>query len=284
MVKIEQNIYDFIGNINPVLRAEMGDRKFYVVGGIVTSILLDNETVIDEENKTTVARSNINLSNYRSDGSKRDLDIVFLDKLVPKERKHLKKVIATAIDNRLVPSVFDLKDYKENRNHVKANLLDWLSKRTIDENGIIRYELFPLSQEVCQESFDQWFFKVANSDSKTPMLHPVGHVLAYKTRSIYGVKHKDQAKVSDMFDKIINLSPNFKYEAESGIFKDWRHFAELIETLNREHSSENSVKLVDFLAFRLKSRILSSLESNPKIVTLSYSNFINRILETIIHS
>src|SRR5690606_3049871 len=64
----------------------------------------------------------------------------------------------------------------------KKAMKEWISRRTIDEAGQIRYELFPLGQEVQPESFEPWQL-VANEGTVLNVLNPAGHMLAYMMRS-----------------------------------------------------------------------------------------------------
>ena len=284
MKKQEVNVYSVIGRANLELARELNDTNYYIVGGVVSNLLADRETTYDFTNRIVTPRPNIELSNYRNDGTLRDLDILILSPLSSNHLKYLEKVVFQAVDGLLVPSIFGLKEHEENRNRVKANLLDWVSRRTIDENGVLRYELFPISQEVSRKSFDPWYFQTKFNSKLTPMLHPVGHLSAYYIRSISGLRSRDQQKVELMHQNILSNAPELFNNLDEVGLLEWFNFSENIKEMIESSIKPGEIKTLDYASFKTKSRLLNFIESNPRMVTLSYNKFISKILNSIMRS
>ena len=284
MKKQEVNVYSVLGNANQELARELRDTNYYIVGGVVSNILADSETSYDLAHRLVQPRPNLELSNYRTDGTIRDLDILILSPLSSSHLKYLEKVVLESVEGLLIPSVFALKEHEQKRNALKANLLDWVSRRTIDENGVLRYELFPLSQEVSRESYEPWHFQTKNSLRPVPILHPVAHLAAYRIRSISGLRAKDKQKVELMELNIKNNAPElFENLDETGLI-EWFRFSESIKNMIESDTKFGSKDTLDEFIFKSKSKLLNFVESNPKMVTLSYNKFISKILNSIMRS
>ncbi len=284
MKKQEVNVYSVIGDVDKELRRELTDTDYFIVGGVVSNILADNRTVYDVPNRLVLPDRSLELSNYRDDGSLRDIDVLILKKISTNHLKYIEKVVLESIDGLLVPSVFGLNEYNPNRNRFKANLLDWVSKRTIDENGVLSYELFPLSQRVDRKSYEPWHFQTKPSQPMLPMLHPVGHLTAYSIRSISGLRPKDQQKVDRMRQNLYDAAPELFENLEESGLSGWLEFSDSLKELIESPRPIKGIKHGDFIAFKAKSKLLNFVESNPRMVTLSYNKFIAKLLNLIIHS
>ncbi len=266
--------YDVLGELDNVMRAQLGpDREYYVLGGIATGALTHESTVIDDQSQAIVAAKESGSALVRENGTRRDIDILVGDILPRKEAKRIKAEVSGAIDKTLVVSVFGMDRHQGDLSpaeRLQRNALAWTSRRTIDRDGILRYELFPLQRVVDPDSYKPWQLQIPDG-KHIQVFHPAGHMLAYMLRSVSGIRDKDADKLSAMQERI---TPLFREEINDGPFRSWIDFAGDIHGLlhkGREAAVRvrSDAQLVDLDVFRLKGRVLGRLESYQKMVDLA---------------
>jgi len=266
--------YDVLGELDDVMRAQLGpDREYYVLGGIATGALTHESTTIDDQSQAIVAAKESGSTLVRKNGTRRDIDILIGDVLSNDEAKRVKAEVSGAIDEALVVSIFRFGEHQDSSvkaERPKRTLLDWNSRRTIDRNGVLRYELFPLQRVVDPESYDPWQLQLPGG-KHIQVLHPAGHMLAYAVRSVSGIKDKDVEKFSMMQQR---LMPLYQEEINDGPFRAWLEFASDIHgVLNRGSEAaaliRSDAELADLDIFRAKGRVLGRLGSYQKIVKLA---------------
>ena len=284
MKKPEINVFATLNNVNRELQRELKNTQYYVVGGIPTEVLKDSRTEFKAEDRLIIPDPNIELSNYRPNGTLRDIDILVLSRLSKSHLKYLGKVVSESTKGALIPSVFGLHQHHEQQSRLKSGLLNWVSKRTIDQSGVLRYELFPLSGQVDSRSYEPWQLILEKDRFQTPILNPVAHLAAYNIRSIGGLRPKDMAKVQAMRENINQKAPGLIEDSlELGI-GDWFDFSKQLNDMIKSSSAPDGISNVDFKVFKMKSNLLRRLESNPKIVKISYNKALSRVIELIVHS
>jgi hypothetical protein len=268
--------YDVLGELDNVMHAQLGpNREYYVLGGIVTDALTNGGTIIDSQSQTILAAKESGSTLTRDNGSRRDIDILVGDTLSRDEAKRIKAEVSGAIDEELVVSISRLDEHKGSfakTERPKRTFLDWNSRRTIDQNGILRYELFPLQRVVDPASYDPWKLQLPDGKQHIQVLHPAGHMLAYAVRSISGIRGKDTKKFSDMQER---LMPLFREEIHEGPFRAWLDFAGDIHGLLHQGREATTVWVrsdaepADLAFFRAKGKVLGRLESYQEIVDLA---------------
>ena len=149
----------------------------------------------------------------------------------------------------------------------------WTSERTLDDDGTLRYELYPLQQEVPRESYSPWILQLPNGH-EVFILNPAAHMLAYYMRSISGLRNKDREKVEEMRQKIFS-DPIFREQIQDGPLQSWQRFANDIHRLGDQPIDHESVptapiaSLHDLGVFRKKSECLRFIEASPAMVKLA---------------
>ncbi|HTB48926.1 MAG TPA: hypothetical protein VK712_02490 [Verrucomicrobiae bacterium] len=267
--------YDVLGELDSVMRSQLNPgREYYVLGGIATGALVHAETVIDVESGTVVAAQDSGSSLVRPNGTRRDIDILVGDILSRAEAERIKDEVAGAVDDKLKVSISSFDGHSEQlaASRLAQTIKAWTSKRTVDTEGRLRYDLFPLQRVVEPESYEPWQLELPNH-SQVQMFHPAGHALAYSFRSISGIRHKDAEKYAVMQARVTEL---FSDEIHDGCFCGWADFAGDIQTVLNygalcmpEVATYRDARPLDLDAFRLKGLGLAFFESQEKIVELA---------------
>ncbi len=278
-VEAERNCYDAIRNIDAAIRGSLNPGQDYaIVGGTATGAYMEGSTAHDLVSRVSFAAHETGPSILRPEnGTARDIDILIIGGELPEEQaKDILEVVGHEVPE-LEISVFGLRRHQDqltNYDRLKRTASNWLSERTIDENGVLRYELYPLSKEIDSESLKPWKVVVGESVIFNA-LHPAGHTLAYLTRSISGVRYKDAEKLARLVDAVMAV-PEFKSEITEGAFRGWYDFALAVWDI-RDGKEVNPNMLdpqageADLAIFRAKSRLLKKLEQNPMLVKFAQS-------------
>lgn len=274
VIALQQNCYDIIGDIEPVMREVIPeDVPYFVMGGMAAKPLTEAATEYESSRRVIIPADTPHISQFRDNGTKRDIDLLALtaDQTILDAGK---EALNDHIRGQLEVSVFGLKDHEQHTRSPKVRLLaDFLSERTIDDQGVVRYVLGTIEQEVQPESLDPWQVALPNG-VKLPVMHPLAQVLAYQTRSISGRRYKDRAKLAEMET---NILPQFKNELEAdGLFAEWQQFAATIEAMKLGVVGDTKVEQ---LVYQAKARGLAFVEKFERIVDFAQSE---RVQETIL--
>ena len=281
--------YDVIEDVDEVLREILRpDQQYFVLGGIASGAILHPDSVFDHQTTTLVAAEDSSQPLYRdTNGSLRDFDFLVLDTLEQEQAAEAKLAVEEATGNELVVSLFTLTPERQDVVRNQMRKVAWTSKRTVDQTGRLGYELFPLFQEVSHESYDPWRLQLP-SGAVLPMLNPAAHVLAYRMRSISGLRYKDSTKVEAM-ERAVARDQIFVEQVEDGELKTWKAFAEGINLLGEVDLSKISLAAIaswrpSAATFIARSRILRKLESNERLIKMAQEGVIQELLKPFVGS
>lgn len=291
MKREEFSCYEVIADVDQAMKESMPEgRRYFVLGGIATGALKHDHTYIDTFTKRVYATSESAESTIRDNGTCRDIDILVDGNISKDAGKKIKSCVEEATECKLEVSVFGFEERAPAASAVerlKKRVLSMTSKRTIDESGILRYELFPLEQEVNEESFEQWRLQTPYGD--VGMLNPAAHVLAYRMRSITGLRPKDAEKYNQMHRRVF-LNPEFIEQVQDGKYRPWRDFADAITLYGNGELpvidpkiSEHAGKYENEI-YKARAKALSLFERQSFFVNIAQNPLIQKILNPFIGS
>lgn len=284
-----EKCYSHLTELDSAMRDALGpDGVYFLLGGPVTGAIGCDASTIDPVGRCIIATAESDLPVRRADGSTRDVDI-----LVPQVMSHdvgrrIRDTVADAIGGGLLVSVFGCQTYVPHLSAVdrlRLSASSWVSRRTIDGTGQHRYELYPLVQPVQAGTYDPWRLWLPGTAERqaVSILHPVGHMLAYRMRSIGGARPKDAEKYQKMQRRLL---PAFLDEIQDGPFKQWREFGDNISKLAALGSVAEGLRpetnLADRIAFAIKSKLSSAGEANPRVVSFFQTDRIQEMLKRLI--
>ncbi len=279
--------FDVLQDLDTFMRDQLPDGEpYYVLGGIPSKALCDPDTWIDTDKHQVLASEQSDPSIFRDKGSRRDVDI-FLGGVHEKIFNYqVKNAVSKLIGKQLKVSVssFSARETTETNGQFRFGLMDWIADRTIDEDGVYRYELHPLEVAVDPSSYEPWEL-VTPQGSALSIFHPIGHVLAYRMRSVSGLRHKDREKVPEMEENVFE-SPELGKEMEDGIFREWKLFADAMAALRsgrfwNPDLKREGINIFDPVAFWAKSHILSGLEHFDVVVDLAQRGSPEKVLDKL---
>lgn len=284
------NCYHALEGLNEAISSQLDhDQRYVVVGGVVTGAIKHEGTTFHHAGSRLMPTSMKSAEPViRDNGTVRDVDVVVLDRLSEEQglavKAAMKSSIIKAVGQEMVVSVFGFDERQEmtRERRVQAAMKAWTSKRTVDEYGVHRYELYPIEKVVSPESYQSWDMLTPNG-ATVPVLNPLGHMLAYRMRSISGLRTKDAEKVSEMKDRIMG-EEEFVQGLGEGPFVDWAEFADGLEALREDRFRDYALltregaKLSEIVAANTKSRGLAWIEGNKKIVDFAQKDWMQKIL------
>lgn len=289
MAQRSETCYGSLTELDSAMRHALGsDGVYFLLGGPVTGAIGCDASTIDPVGRCVIATAESDLPVRRADGSTRDVDI-----LVPQVMSHdvgrrIRDTVADATGGALLISVFGCQRYVPHlsfADRLRLSASSWVSVRTIDDAGQHRYELYPLEQPVQACSYDPWRLWLPGTAERQAIsiLHPAGHMLAYRMRSIGGARPKDAEKYQKMQRRLL---PAFLDEIQDGPFKQWREFGDNIATLAAFGSLAEGLRpgtnLADRVAFAIKSKLSSAAEANPRVVSFFLNDRVQDILKRLI--
>lgn len=271
---------DVIGELDTTMRAilEPG-QTYYVLGGIPSSAIRHPKTEFDHDSEIMIAAPGASDLVMRENGTRRDIDILIDDVLEDEYARTIVEAVEEVTEKQLEVSVFGFDAHEPavtGMQRLKRTAAEWVSSRTVDAEGAIRYELYPLSQIVPPESFRPYKLVFDRSGTRVNTFNPAGHVLAYGMRSITGIRFKDREKVGDMQARVFD-DPVLKEEIMDGPFRAWLDFAVAIDNLGKNALSltnpvlPEGVTRAELTAFRAKAKTLGWLESKESLIEFGQS-------------
>ena len=275
--------FDAIADLyEPVQEALPPNTRWYVVGGLATAALRHPSTTIDTAGVVSTTYE-ADMPALRPNGTVRDVDILVDAVLEPQTVQQAKEAALTAVAGRLEVSLFGF----DNAHEHAADKLSFLSRRVMDQEGQRYHQLGPIRQKVPEESYETWTLELPNG-SRVPMLHPVGHVLAYRGRSVSGLRPKDTEKFYDMVYKIFDHEP-FKIELADGMFAPWNAFTNAVANIRHGHMPPPELvrpgtSRAELRAMRWQGRLLKIAESHPKIVDICQSPVMQKIFSSAVRA
>lgn len=287
----EYSCYEAISDVDQAMKESLPEgQRYFVLGGIATGALKHPDTYIDTLTRSVYATNESSESTLRDNGTKRDIDVLIDDTIGKEAGRRIKSNLEEATEGKLEISVFGF-DAHEPAEKVtqrfKKRILSMMSERTICENGILRYELFPLEQTVERESYEQW--RLVTPHTEVGILNPAGHVLAYRMRSITGLRPKDAEKYHQMHRQVF-AHPELLEQIMDGKYRTWLDFAHAIDNLrNGEMPQDDPIiteqaRGIDQGLYRLKSKTLSLLEGHGLVVNIAQHPIMQKALNKFIRS
>jgi hypothetical protein len=287
----DKTCYDVLGDVDAALRENLHDSQpYFVLGGVATGALVHPNSIIDKQSEMVIAAAGSGASLVRENGTRRDIDILVASTLPQAQAQRLKSAVVEAVDDQLEVSVFGFDQRQEHMKLVdrmkKLTVGGFTSKRTIDTQGIIRYELLPLERAVDPDSYKPWDLALPTG-AHVNILSPAGQSLAYLIRSVSGLRHKDTAKAGEMWRRVY---PDFQEEIRDGAFKDWLQFyqdGQSLRTLGRKAVVATHLDATALQAdlFRFKSNLYKKIESHDALVNLAQRDSMqNGILKRFVGS
>jgi hypothetical protein len=184
----------------------------------------------------------------------------------------VERAVLEAIDHRMVVSVFGLEQHQQQLtrlDRLKLSLTAWTSRRTVDENGVHRFQIYPLEQIVPEpgEVYQPWQMELPGGDEITVM-SPDTTVVNYDVRSVVP-RIKDIDKVIKMKKNILP-QPQF-VERMEGPLKPITNLAAAIVQLGRGRLDEHSPMLIpgstpfDQKAFRTRAALYDKGQQSSKL-------------------
>jgi len=294
-----------------------------VFGGINTAALRDLKTVIDFDSKEVIAPATLYLDVRRSDRNKslRDAD-VFVKSSDPEYIAYIEKILDEAVGTALRQSVFGIVPEKVLRRQLRhpfgfTALKTFLSDRYEQPDGIdlpdsvaspdrLIRSIFPFGVPIDAESLESWTLSVG--DMRVDVPNPAMQVINYASRSVSGVRPKDEKKVKETAASILTKAPELRDWAMEGPgasqldlclllrsltpkkeHPDYFRANRRVQTLSELADSEYFMlpdlevnarrRLVATVAF--KANILSFFESNKTLVSL-FQKYIESHMGTLV--
>ena len=288
-MKIETSCYEVVSELDQALRGALADGHDYLVlGGLVSAALAHPDSAIELNGADgyVYAAPDSAIPTIRNNNTKRDVDILIPSLIDDQEAERLKQVAREATDDRLRVSICafnERRDDAEDDNIVVSFIKGWVSERTVDDKGILRYEMGPLEQVVEPASYRPWRLVLPHDNSSLQILHPVGHVLAYRMRSSSGVRKKDKQKLAEMSDNVMSVGGMYEAQ-EEGVFKEWKQFAEAVKLsydwgIKLGHPIlKSGASLGEAVALHYKGRLLHVAESLDFVVKLAQGGPVEKML------
>lgn len=270
-----------------------------IMGGLGSAALTDPKTTTSSIDRVVYAPADLELPQFRKDGNKRDLDGLVLS-TDPEAIAQAEEIARETVGDALELSFFGLKNLSQletQANHPASSTAKvFLSDRYVSESedGQITTALkaiFPFKVNLDPSSLETWHLAVGASPITTPIPHPGASFTNYLTRSISGLRPKDEEKVRAQAE-IILADKEIREWVYDGPGKSLMRLAGILHGLRQPKGKMKPLQLTerDWLkpiplseisedelmtssplvigVARAKSRILHSVESNPKVVTL----------------
>lgn len=289
---IERNALEVLSELDERIReipAMQGEAAvpYYVLGGLGVAALKDSRTDIITEERLIVPPSDLYVSNWRPKThsflpqTRRDSDIL-VGTTDPALVYEVYKATTEVIGDELEVSVFGLKRFEDARKDsgLQRTLKSWLSSRTLDEAGQLRYTLGPVEQVVNAEIFEPWNVLLPNGENVISTMHPVHQLKNYYMRSITGLRSKDQSKIDEV-EKVLATNEQMDYllHGVDSPFRACDDFVRKVSNYRRgdAHRYYDISKKEAVLAER-KARALGWLEGHETIVSLALNGPVQKAL------
>lgn len=277
--------------------------KIQIIGGVASAALIHPDTIINVRQKEVIAPDDLYLSNIRSNGTLRDLDILVMSSLAD-DICLIKDCFTKTINGGLDPSIFGFKKSEVLERQINRPLgfvacRTFLSDRYELANNAMVKSLFPFSTAINPESLESWNLNIGDINISIP--NPAMLIINYLSRSISGVRFKDIEKVNRLSSNIFSKAPELRDWALGGPAASQVELSLALRSLtpNKKHDDvlkinrplENTDSLIDSELFMLpelknhekrqvigiaalKANSISALESNGFV-----ANFVQRHVE-----
>lgn len=202
--------------INPFTKEVISEKiPFQLLGGLGSAAILESTTSYDIENRQIITNDPLYIASKRPNGSLRDVDVLVLSS----KGEDIKKVetIAQETIQNLEVNVFGLHQETEinlmQRNLLsKVAILGAVSDRYLigDDNQLtdkgFYKAIFPFGVRAPKEALETWHL-INNNHEPVPVPNPAMMILNNTTRSIAGLRHKYDQKITVMTDNLLRNDP-----------------------------------------------------------------------------
>jgi hypothetical protein len=216
-LKIPDKCIDIVRPFVDALYENRMEDRVQIFGGIGAAALTNADVQIITNEKTIIVPEDAldNLKRYRPEGTLRDLDCLVLSS----DQDVINNVEAIARqyipNDALELSFFGLQKMSRliiQRAHPIESVKDiFLSDRHVgEENGKITEAvraLYPFKVNMPIDALGTWLLYVGRDTKPLPIPHPGAQVLNYLTRSISGLRPKDELKVDKLVRNIAVVEP-----------------------------------------------------------------------------
>lgn len=281
------------GEIIAPFLAAVGDRgdlpSLQIIGGNGSAALLHRDTSIDLSARTIDAPASCDLPRLRADGSVRDLDLLVLSSC----HEHLDVVqglAESAIGGRLQVSVFGLKCpdelIRQRQQPLRSTACVFLGDRYVDvaantgSTGGFK-ALYPFATPMAIDALDSFQLTIGDREP-FPTSHPGATILNYLTRSISGLRAKDEAKVRRMSQQVLSGCPELSAWIHDGPGQPTLELARLIQTLGEPRRNPQPLSLGD--ALRVEPYRLDDLVTHPGFMASHLSPWRQRAVLELAHA
>lgn len=316
--------------------AEMAEHhpeiEFQVVGGTGSAALALADTFILPADGIVETPSGLNVPQFRDEKrrNKRDLDLLVLTTSATAVEQ-ITAVAGSIIGKDLKKSVFELKPasvLRHQQGHpFVPNMKSFLSDRYVEEvDGQVTElwkGLYPFLVSVDVATLETYHLHVDGDDVLTPIPHPGSTLLNYLTRSISGIRPKDEEKLLGTRDKkgiaeVVLGDPELKQWVLDGPGKNLFYLARVLHGLRQPVDNQKPLRLTDDVSLdpinprtlpfdsrvfvfateladlpagsaralrmaQMKSRVVHKGESNKSVVN-TWQKFMEGIIGKIIHN
>ncbi len=228
--------------ILPLREAIGGRDDIQLIGGIGTAALTHPKTAIVAGERRIVAPADLNVPQFRENGTLRDLDVLVLS--TKRERiEEVEDTVRGIVGDELELSIFGLKPAVKlsamKYDPLRAARSQFVSDRyafETSENGIIyaRKALFPFEVSIHPETLETWQLYIGKKDKyPTPIPNPGASVLNYLTRSVSGLRPRDVKKVHEAAQNIAAQAPEMTDWLMDGPGQSQVELARILQQLSR---------------------------------------------------
>jgi hypothetical protein len=188
-----------------------------LLGGVGSVALQDEATLIKVDEKRIIAPADLELSNYRDDGNLRDIETLVMS-ADPDDIARVDHMASQLMGDALQTETFNFAPISH-FDPIKAKPLGFkafmmfVSDRYLPgevawspEGPKARRVLFPFSTAIPHEALETWTLEIGeHTEVPVPAVGAV--VLNYLTRSISGLRGKDEEKIEKMATAIFEKAP-----------------------------------------------------------------------------
>lgn len=204
------------------------------IGGVGSAAMGNEATLILPDESTMVAPADLYLPRRRDDGNVRDMDVLVLSD----DRAVIDKVEGMAkdtVDGKLHVSIFGLRNASYLRKQLRHPVLGWkavktfVSDRYLDADGSMTKALFPFGVPMDREALETYWLQVGGMT--VPVASPPAALVNYSSRSISGLRPKDEAKVQKMARNVFSKVPDYTDWIETGPGASQLELSQVLHTL-----------------------------------------------------
>jgi hypothetical protein len=198
--------------------AQEGMPPVQLLGGVGSVALTDERTVIKADEQRIIAPAGLHLSNYRDDGNVRDVESLVLSNRAEDVRA-VEECGEQTMGDMLIVEVFPFLDDTRTEKLLaapfgKRALATFVSDRYMPAETVwtpgeatAKRVLFPFAVPIADEALETWTLEIDDA-FEIPVPSPGAVVINYLTRSISGLRGKDEDKIERMAQAIFDKSPD----------------------------------------------------------------------------